>query len=87
MGVRVLTEREFSSTSVLYCSTTEIAFGPLFHDDHGHDSDERAESFLRYLGANDARHYTEAELLSAYQQWRAQEVEQWKKEEEESNMT
>ncbi len=50
MSVRVLYDSEHDMAA-LYCSTSEVAFGPLFHDanDRQHDADERAEAFLRWL--------------------------------------
>ena len=79
MGVRILYA---DGAAALYCSTTEIAFGPLFLDDKGHDGIERAEAFLNWLAPRDARLFTQDQLLDVYQQWRAQEAEQWKKEDE-----
>ena len=78
MGVRVLHNDDMAA---LYCSTTDIAFGPVFYDDHGHDADERALAFLRWLAPRDARLFTDPQLIDLYSQWRAQEVEQWRREE------
>jgi len=82
MGVRVL-PNDKDSLAALYCSTTEIAFGPIFHDSEHYSAEMRAESFLRYLGTQDARKFSEAALLDRHRNWLAQEKEQWKKEEEE----
>jgi len=84
MGVRVLYA---DGAAALYCSVTEIAFGPLFLDDKGHDGIERAEAFLGWLGARDARLFSEPQLIDLVQQWRAQEDEQWKRLEEVNDLT
>lgn len=78
MSVRILHD---DGTAALYCSTTEIAFGPLIHDETDHDAVERAEAFIRWL-PQDARHYDEKALLSLFSEWRAQEDAQWAREEE-----
>ena len=70
--------------AALYCSTTDVAFGPIFSDGGApdyHDADERAESFLRFL-KNDARTYSDAELQAEYSAWLTQESAQWKAEDE-----
>ena len=85
MGVRILSDRD-SDQAALFCSTTEWAFGPIFHDDGDHDADERAEAFCRWLGAREPRRMTDAELRAAYQEWRSQEAAQWTEEEAESNL-
>lgn len=75
MGVRVLRCQNNHSTStnaVLYCSTTDWAFGPVFYDYGDHDAYERAEAFLKWL-PKDARTYTDSELESKYTDWCAQE--------------
>ena len=49
MGVRVLYDRE-ADRAALYCSTSDVAFGPIFYDgDCAHDAQERAEAFLDWL--------------------------------------
>lgn len=48
MGCRILYDSE-QNYAALYCSTTDVAFGPLFPSWDGRDADERAESFLRWL--------------------------------------
>jgi len=51
MGVHILSDRG-GSVAALYCSTSEVAFGPIFHDGGSpeyKDADERAEAFLRWL--------------------------------------
>lgn len=81
MGVRILSnvrrDYEQSRHAVLYCSTSDWAFGPAFYDDDDHDADERAEAFCRWLGTRDPRGLTDAELERAYSDWRAQEPAQW----------
>lgn len=85
-----------ANIAVLYCSTTDWAFGPVFQDGDDHDADERAEAFLRWLehtdawprfekeplqtGRRDARGLTERGLQDAYTAWQAQEAEQWARE-------
>ena len=80
MGVRILHDSD-DETAALYCSTSEVAFGPLFHDEGNYSAEMRAESFLRFLGVRDARQFTDKGLLDLYGQWLAQEEEQWKREE------
>jgi hypothetical protein len=79
MGVRILADDRMA---VLYCSTTDWAFGPVFQDGGSFDAAERAESFLRFLGARDPRQFTDKALEDLYSQWLAQEADQWKKEAE-----
>jgi hypothetical protein len=76
MSVRILTD---DTTAAFYCSTSEVAFGPLVHEDGDHAADERAEAFLRWL-PQDARRYEEADLLRQFSAWRAQEAAQWARE-------
>ena len=77
MGVRILSDHYYS-LAALYCSTTEQAFGPLFHEEDGHDATERAEAFLEWLTPRgDARRLTDADLRAAHSEWRAQEAAQW----------
>lgn len=73
MGVRIISDYKHS---VMYCSTSEVAFGPVFRDDEEHDADERVESFLRWL-KTDPRPFTDAELLQKYSEWLTQEKSQW----------
>ena len=94
MGVRILTDN--GESAVLYCSTTDWAFGPVFSQSDDHDAQERAEAFLRWLPQRitafeqepamrrsvDARSLTANGLENAYGNWLAQEADQWKTEEE-----
>jgi hypothetical protein len=84
MGVHIAHDRH-NDVAIMYCSTTDWAFGPVFVDDDGHDADERVEAFLRWLktttGVPDPRSLTEEELQKAYLDWRAQETAQWAREE------
>ena len=98
MGCHILADH-YRKQAVLYCSTTDWAFGPVFSEDesHDHDAEERAEAFLRWLATTDAwsafekepldtgrrdpRILTERGLQAAYQAWRAQEADQWAREE------
>jgi hypothetical protein len=83
MGVHILSDdgrRDYpGSSAVLYCSTTDWAFGPVFSGDDDHDASERAEAFCRWLRI-DPRTLTDTELEAKYSAWRAQEAEQWKRE-------
>ncbi len=95
MGCRVLYDSD-QNQAALYCSTSDVAFGPVFSDWEQHDAQERAEAFLRWLqseacayarfeqtvvGARrDARLLTDSGLQSAYSAWLAQEAEQWSRE-------
>ena len=75
MGVRIIEGNRDGSTSqdvaVLYCSTTGVAFGPLFEDY------DEAERFLKYLveknycGHTDARKFRSDELVDIVQDFRA----------------
>jgi hypothetical protein len=76
MSVRIL---DNGDTAAFYCSTSEVAFGPLVHEDGDHAADERAEAFLRWL-PQDARRYDEAELLAQFSAWLVQEAAQWARE-------
>lgn len=82
MSIRTLNN---CGMTVLYSSTTDWAFGPIFYDDDEHNSEERAEAFIEWLPM-DARKYRDYELENKYSEWLAQEKEQWaakEKEEEE----
>jgi hypothetical protein len=96
MGCRIAHDRS-QNLAVFYCSTADWAFGPVFTDDGDHDADERAEAFVRWLretdawstfekepmqgGRRDPRDLTERGLEAAYTAWRAQETDQWQREE------
>jgi len=95
MSTQILHDREHS-TAALYCSTADWAFGPVFTEEDGHDADERAEAFVRWLsttdtwpqyekepirtGRRDPRELTDTGLERAYRDWRAQEADQWARE-------
>jgi|SRR5215510_11465502 len=70
MGCHIAHDRD-NDVAILYCSTTDWAFGPVFTagDDsagHHHDADERAEAFLRWLASDDAPFFTyEREALTS----------------------
>lgn len=51
MGVRILSEGT-GDMACLYCSTSEVAFGPIFHTNEHNDGDERAEAFLRWIDSD-----------------------------------
>ncbi len=66
MGCRILYDQD-SEQAALYCSTTERAFGPIFHDE-GEGADAEAQAFLKWL-KGDARRYTETELNQKHSEW------------------
>jgi len=78
MGVRILYNSS-DGMATIYCSTTDIAFGPVFYDGDNHEADERAEAFIKWL-PQDARRYTDTELMQQYTAWLAQEDAFWKRE-------
>jgi hypothetical protein len=96
MACHIAHDRQ-ANLALLYCSTTDWAFGPVFLDTDDHDAAERAEAFLRWLqetdawprfekeplqtGGRDPRLLTESGLQAAYTAWRAQEADQWARQE------
>ena len=81
MGVRILYDdgrrRNYSgSQAALYCSTSDVAFGPVFTEGYDRDADERAEAFLRWL-QTDPRRLTDSELQTKYSEWLVQETAQY----------
>jgi hypothetical protein len=80
MGCRILHDRD-ADLAVLYCSTSDVAFGPVFTDsEHGEqDASERAAAFLRWLPC-DPRRLDEPELLARYQAWLVAEPDQYRRE-------
>lgn len=83
MGCRTISSH-MGSVAVMYCSTTEWAFGPVFYDTEVHSADERIEAFMRWLVV-DPRSLDDMQLQSKYGEWRSQEKEQWAREEEEES--
>jgi hypothetical protein len=81
MAVRTISDFT-GSVAVMYCSTTDWAFGPLFYDEDDHSGGERIQSFLRWLQV-DARAVPETVLERLYLEWKAQEKEQWAREDAE----
>jgi hypothetical protein len=65
--------------AALYCSTTDVAFGPLFNDGEHWEADERAEAFIRWLYV-DPREFSDAGLMERYSEWLTQEDAQYKRE-------
>lgn len=56
MGVRIAHDKDMD-IAILFCSTTDTAFGPVFSDgEHDHDAQERAEAFLRWIERTDTWH-------------------------------
>ena len=91
MGVRILRD-EANALAALFCSTSDFAFGPVFHDTDGRPADERAEAFVRYVNAHpennpisglfwkfDIRHLSDEQLERKYTEWLAQEEDQFAK--------
>ena len=76
MGVRILHDRE-SDVAALYCSTSDVAFGPLFYGTREREGDERAEAFVKWL-PQDARRYTDRELMQQFVMWQGQEEDYWR---------
>lgn len=95
MGCRLLYDGDYGG-AVLFCSTTDWAFGPVFQDADDHDGQERAHAFVRWLrntapwasyerepletGRHDPRELTARGLERAYGDWLAQEADQWARE-------
>lgn len=42
--------------AIMYCSTTDRAFGPVFGKDDDHDARERVEAFFRWMDQTDTWH-------------------------------
>ena len=88
MGVRILSDQRQDyptiSHAVLYCSTSDWAFGPVFYGDDDHEAHERAEAFCRWLGEREPRRMADSELERAYSEWCEQEAEQWASEREQA---
>ena len=81
MGCRILHDHD-QDLAALYCSTTGVAFGPVFGDsdvDPFPDAYERAEAFLRWLPM-DPRVLDDGTLQLKYSEWLAQEQDQQKRE-------
>lgn len=80
MGCRILHDTA-AELACLYCSTSDVSFGPVFNngDDGDHDAAERAEAFCRWLIA-DPRTLSEPTLMAKYGEWLTQEAAQWKRE-------
>jgi hypothetical protein len=69
MSVRILTDED-SGNAVFYCSTSEWAFGPVMSE-----GVEFAERFLKYLGKQDPRRFTDLELGAKYYDFRKYDAE------------
>lgn len=66
MGCRILYDKD-ADMAALYCSTTDVAFGPIFYDE-GEGADAEAELFLKWLRV-DPRSFSDGELQSKYSEW------------------
>jgi hypothetical protein len=67
--------------SVMYCTNSNWAFGPVIMGDGEHHADERMEMFVKYL-AMDPRGLPPRVLERMHTEWLAQEKAQWEAEEE-----
>lgn len=67
MGVRILHDR-YDEMAVLYCSTTDLAFGPVFYATKDVSAWDIAHKFTEWLIA-DARAYTPLELENKYSEF------------------
>jgi len=84
MGCRILHDDD-NNRAAMYCSTTERAFGPVFHDsDNGHDARERAELFCDWV-PKDPRVYTDKELTDKFHQFLTLEDELWAEKDKEDS--
>jgi hypothetical protein len=64
--------------AVLFCSTSDHAFGPVFSGEcDGHDVQERIEAFVKWL-PSDARTYDDGALETKYIEFLAQEADYWR---------
>jgi hypothetical protein len=66
MSVEILYDSERSVAS-LYCTTDDVAFGPIFR---GAEAREDAEAFLEWL-PNDPREYPPYDLVYVHRAWLA----------------
>ena len=64
MGLRILDDVS-EGRACLYCSTSEVAFGPLF------DDTEHAISFLNFIGDENPRRMGLARLAEWHSDWLA----------------
>jgi hypothetical protein len=81
VGVRIIYGE---GTASMYCSTTDIAFGPVFYDSDDHIAEERVAAFIDWL-SKDARQYSDEELLVKYAEFIVAEPGYWKKQEKEED--
>ena len=72
MGVRILHDRD-NDAAVLYCSTGDWAFGPVFSATDDATASEQAAGFVTWLRettGKDPRTLSDAELERVYATWR-----------------
>ena len=67
MGVRIIESRD-GKMAAIYCSTVDVAFGPVFYSREHADAGERALAFLKWLH-QDSRLLTDSELMEKYSEW------------------
>lgn len=72
MSVHILSDG--SEQACLFCSTSGVAFGPVFRADKasGRDAYEQAETFLQWcyrVQHTDPRAWSDAELMAKYSEW------------------
>lgn len=68
MGVRILSDGD---NAVLYCSTSDWSFGPVFGPDDDRDAAERALAFLKWMEGKglSVRSLSEHDLELEYLTW------------------
>lgn len=66
MGCRILSDRA-DENAALYCSTTGVAFGPIFSDE-GDGAEAEAELFCKWVEV-DPRRLTDSALQAKYSEW------------------
>jgi phage terminase Nu1 subunit (DNA packaging protein) len=81
MGIRILQgyehEHSITKSAIMFSSSTDWAFGPVFMDEDDHDAFDRAQMFIEWL-PRDAREYEDNELERKYSEFRRVEADLWK---------
>lgn len=72
MGVRILHNAD-DSMAILYCSTSDFAFGPVFHETDAAMASDNAATFVNWLRetgrAADPRSLNDSQLSKAWSEW------------------
>jgi hypothetical protein len=71
MGLRILYDPA-DDMAVMYCSTSDWAFGPVLY---GPDANDRCQAFIDWL-PRDARTYDQPELERLFSEWCAIEEDE-----------